>query len=969
MKKLCVLVVVCIIMLCSHKKIIDTPADSSNNENTVAMVFDVNGTPAVGATVKVFEYSSTSLALKTETDTNGRYSVAGLNGVYSILSQKDSLAAFQDSVSILPDSNHILCDTLRSQSSFTAQVGMQPGANFQTVTAEIIGTDIFANITSNGRFTLSGMAEGTYRLRLSTTLPNYTTTYFSVYVTRGAAVVLTDTLWLIYTWIPIVKGLKAVYDTFSGIMNVTWNSTKYQNFQEYLLYRQNDTSKVLPTFPIAIVTDTLYNDTIYQYLNLINDTNIYSFKYKIKIRDKFDKEGSTYGYFSATAYPPAFVKTFLHFTVLKDRLDTLMREDTLKIALDLKNRTRNLRNLKWIIGSLDSVIKTLELDSTKKTAVDTLSYLCRTIDTFSIYAISRDIYGMNWIDSCKIDVQELPIEYIKTNMQFHVLNDRSETNDTIRIAVDLNNQTRNLRKIKWATGSIDSVIKTIELDTTKKNAVDTFNFVCCTGGIFTIFAINQDVFGTNWIDSCQIYAIPKVNGLKAEFDAIHGVVNISWNSVQYPKFQSYELCRQDTSKGSWTESRIMVSDTIYKHIIYQNGNWPIDTNIYTFQYRVRIYDQIGQEGPFNGLVRVTTYPLGFEKTNMRFKVLNAPSDTNDMVRITLELNNKIRNLKSLKWAIGSIESIVKTIELDSTKKNDVDTLSQLWPSEEIFTVYAISKDVIGGDWIDSCKVYKNIPRNLILWNKLGSTDELEHSIIGPNGSRISYLDNSNATSAVFGAGKFGGGLVRTRVEYISTPNEFFHFGNDSINNSGISIERGCIEFWWKAVDFGDWVHGYWFVGRKSSSDRTDASENIICPQMCAGWNSWDYGEGNQRTIFADIGYGEANHASCELADKFSGYFEPNQWYHLAVVWDVNGIQGDPDSNCIAIYRDGVKLTIITRKNYNLTDDRYIHCLWMPGTFPTNYAGGGAAYYSLWGTYDNIKVWNYAKTDFSDRFTE
>lgn len=260
---------------------------------------------------------------------------------------------------------------------------------------------------------------------------------------------------------------------------------------------------------------------------------------------------------------------------------------------------------------------------------------------------------------------------------------------------------------------------------------------------------------------------------------------------------------------------------------------------------------------------------------------------------------------------------------------------------------------------------------LVLWNTLGSMDELTHSRVGPNGARISYPDDSNAWSAGFGEGLYGGGLTRSEVGYTNTPNEFFHFGDDAVAHSGINIRRGCVEFWWKAVDFGDWVGGYFFHASASSSERADEGGPSGYPCIILGWNSWDYGEGNLRTMSAGVYYGGGD-TLVELTNRFSATFEPNRWYHLAVSWDVDGIPGDPQGHRVAIYRDGEKWSaVVVEDTWTMPagDAPYVRSFWMPGTRPSEYGSGGAFYANLWGTYDNLKAWNYAKTDFSDRFVE
>jgi hypothetical protein len=84
-----------------------------------------------------------------------------------------------------------------------------------------------------------------------------------------------------------------------------------------------------------------------------------------------------------------------------------------------------------------------------------------------------------------------------------------------------------------------------------------------------------------------------------------------------------------------------------------------------------------------------------------------------------------------------------------------------------------------------------------------------------------------------------------------------------------------------------------------------------------------------------------------------------QWVHVAFVWDVGGIGGTQDR--LRIYRDGV-LVAANQDDFATVrqDSRIVKIL---GHHAYSRFGQPTAYL------DNLKVWNYAKTDFSDRFIE
>ena len=85
-----------------------------------------------------------------------------------------------------------------------------------------------------------------------------------------------------------------------------------------------------------------------------------------------------------------------------------------------------------------------------------------------------------------------------------------------------------------------------------------------------------------------------------------------------------------------------------------------------------------------------------------------------------------------------------------------------------------------------------------------------------------------------------------------------------------------------------------------------------------------------------------------------------EWYHLAFVWDFDGIDGTQDR--LRIYRDGVIVatntdTIGDLVPYVQPNDPYADETVVLGVHASHRLPYPALYL------DNIKVWDYAKTDF------
>ncbi len=72
----------------------------------------------------------------------------------------------------------------------------------------IFGTNTFTvPADSIGNFSLSNIAEGSYSVRILTTLDDYTPKDTTLTITSGASETLPDTLTLPFTGIPVVQGL------------------------------------------------------------------------------------------------------------------------------------------------------------------------------------------------------------------------------------------------------------------------------------------------------------------------------------------------------------------------------------------------------------------------------------------------------------------------------------------------------------------------------------------------------------------------------------------------------------------------------------------------------------------------------------------------------------------------------------------------------------------------------------------
>jgi hypothetical protein len=232
-------------------------------------------------------------------------------------------------------------------------------------------------------------------------------------------------------------------------------------------------------------------------------------------------------------------------------------------------------------------------------------------------------------------------------------------------------------------------------------------------------------------------------------------------------------------------------------------------------------------------------------------------------------------------------------------------------------------------------------RGLLLWNKLGSRREVLNSQVGPGGQ---------VNAGRFVEGRFGRGVELNMQEAFGVT-----FPLDAVPTSA-----GCIEFWAKLVDFPQslpWFKDPGLIGLGDENTdpllRFNLNDGISDGGLCVRLP----GIGSAGTgLFGAWTYARALGTTAEnVAD----------WHHYALVWNPSGIPGILDGTArIAAFVDGKLNTGLWNGIINppgslvLPAEGRLGLLWKPRDMPEG---------SI--VFDNLKVWNYAKIDFEDRFDE
>jgi hypothetical protein len=230
---------------------------------------------------------------------------------------------------------------------------------------------------------------------------------------------------------------------------------------------------------------------------------------------------------------------------------------------------------------------------------------------------------------------------------------------------------------------------------------------------------------------------------------------------------------------------------------------------------------------------------------------------------------------------------------------------------------------------------------IALWNRLGSDPEVTHSPIGPNGQIVGAVQ--------YATGKFGDGFSpQPRTGDHNVPNNYVR-----VDELGLG-QQGCIEFWYQPT-WNNWSVGHvvelLYYGKLGS------------PGVGLGiqYNDW------QGLLSFGAADGPGHSMQKSVIPEFVPQWSTTHPFHLALTWDGTAATV---ADRLRVFFDGAE---VPTQRWLSGDPRFANwpagmSLWLatriqPGDWNRHNWEGGE------GVIDNIKVWNYPKTDFSDRFTE
>jgi hypothetical protein len=230
---------------------------------------------------------------------------------------------------------------------------------------------------------------------------------------------------------------------------------------------------------------------------------------------------------------------------------------------------------------------------------------------------------------------------------------------------------------------------------------------------------------------------------------------------------------------------------------------------------------------------------------------------------------------------------------------------------------------------------------LVLWNRLASENDVWNSRVGPGGK---------LNAGRFVEGRFGKGVELNMQEQFGV----------TFPLEAVQANAGCIEFWAKLVNFPTSIT----QGYHPSMIRSDTPEGGGFHLFFAPNNGAAGGGLCINSRFGWVGTGPFGYWSYATALRSP---KTGDWHHYALVWSGLGNMlnvADPTLK-ICVYVDGQLNTAFGNSS---PDDRQLFASGNGTRFgfigyPADAIPGASI------VFDNLKVWNYAKTDFSDRNKE
>lgn len=331
------------------------------------------------------------------------------------------------------------------------------------------------------------------------------------------------------------------------------------------------------------------------------------------------------------------------------------------------------------------------------------------------------------------------------------------------------------------------------------------------------------------------------------------------------------------------------------------------------------------EGEYFAVTGMETRRAGINRKQVSYSAYNTPELF--VVNVTYEIiSGRSKARATIIIDIDGDEVVFEDVAHGSTVTHEV-SLPAGWQACDVVH-YTVRQEGLGQP-IEFEDTYALVPAcpvaSPVLWNRLGSEEQVATGEIGPDGTIVGAVNFDHHVM-------FGKGI---------TPNTGYAGSGVDFPTTVLHPERGTVEMWAKFYhDPLAYSHGVYGLVNASHWEHNPLSFD---------WYNERYTRGRLQFVMQFNGNG--------LVLRFAP-FEPElgEPVHLAIVWDRSGIDGSDDR--MRIYVDGAMVATGQEDSWgtsNASGHFRVATTW-DGSFDTDR-------YSV----ENLKVWDFARTDFSDRF--
>jgi hypothetical protein len=452
----------------------------TETENVTAMLYNPGGTPAAHVKVRFYpiHYNprtgglAKNLATTVDsatTDAAGNYTVKLDTGTYNVLAASDSGVVYQDSITMGTDSTiHPPSDTLRQPGGLRGRVRLQPGDDARTVFILFMGTNTWGiPDDSIGKFTVRGLAEGTYRVRILSWLDAYVPKDTVLSVTAGRVDSLTHDIVLQYTGIPGPTGLRISYDTLRQTVFLSWDAADTSLISGYNVYRS------IKGQNFSLITQTPLPDTVTTYRDsTVSVGSTYAYRIVSWMASgeesrKVNNPGDT-----VKAVSSSLVTSVVTVNFNKTIHDSGSINDTIQICAAYSNPTRKIEKIAWYADSINSPMVRQIADSSLA-GKDTLVYWWKQAGNKNLFICVTDEAATAWIYKFMVTiVQDVPVPNAGKDTTVSV-------NDTIRLHGSAMQKFGTIVEWAWDVGNTGTFIATGKGDSTViAPKIENRNFYC-----------------------------------------------------------------------------------------------------------------------------------------------------------------------------------------------------------------------------------------------------------------------------------------------------------------------------------------------------------------------------------------------------------------------------------------------------------------------------------------------------------